>query len=309
MAKPRVYELAKVLNVDSKTVLEKLKDMGEFVKSASSTIEPPVARRLKAEFAKDNAKGDSKPVQQRRPAAPSAPASASSSAPTPAAPARQASPASAHQQAPTPGAPTPRPQGGARPGMPTPGRHGQNDNRENGRDNREGRENGRQSRPNDRRNNDRRNNQGRPNNSQPVQHQNNRGNASAPRPHAQGGAGANGGNAASNAIPRPHAQGPRPGNNPFSRKQGMHTPTPGDIPRPHPMARPTADNGRGGRPGRPGQGQGQGRASVAVVRAKVVRAVRVPASGATTVRVRAAAPRVPVRAAHAAASVGPRRRQ
>ena len=54
MAKPRVYELAKVLNVDSKTVLEKLKDMGEFVKSASSTIEPPVARRLKAEFAKDN---------------------------------------------------------------------------------------------------------------------------------------------------------------------------------------------------------------------------------------------------------------
>lgn len=264
MAKPRVYELAKVLNVDSKTVLEKLKDMGEFVKSASSTIEPPVARRLKAEFAKDNAKGDSKPVQQRRPAAPSAPASTSSSAPTPAAPARQASPASAHQQAPTPGAPTPRPQGGARPGMPTPGRHGQNDNRENGRDNREGRENGRQSRPNDRRNNDRRNNQGRPNNGQPVQHQNNRGNASAPRPHAQGGAGANGGNAASNAIPRPHAQGPRPGNNPFSRKQGMHTPTPGDIPRPHPMARPTADNGRGGRPGRPGQwghnrpGQGGG---------------------------------------------------
>ena len=68
MAKPRVYELAKVLNVDSKTVLEKLKDMGEFVKSASSTIEPPVARRLKAEFAKDNAKGDSKPVQPRRPA-------------------------------------------------------------------------------------------------------------------------------------------------------------------------------------------------------------------------------------------------
>lgn len=43
---------------------------------------------------------------------------------------------------------------------------------------------------------------------------------------------------------------------------------------------------------------------MAVVRAKVVRAVRVPASGATTVRVRAVAPRVPVRAAHAAASVG-----
>ncbi|MDK7181623.1 hypothetical protein QP446_12840, partial [Corynebacterium riegelii] len=81
--------------------------------------------------------------------------------------------------------------------------------------------------------------------------QNNRGGQGGPRPTA-------GGNA-SNAIPRPHAQGPRPGNNPFSRKQGMHSPTPGDIPRPHPMARPTTEGGRGGRPGRPGQGQGQGR--------------------------------------------------
>ncbi len=59
MAKPRVYELAKDLNVDSKTVLEKLKDMGEFVKSASSTIEPPVARRLKAAF--DRTISDAKP--------------------------------------------------------------------------------------------------------------------------------------------------------------------------------------------------------------------------------------------------------
>ena len=41
MAKARVYELAKELGVDSKTVLEKLKDMGEFVKSASSTVEAP----------------------------------------------------------------------------------------------------------------------------------------------------------------------------------------------------------------------------------------------------------------------------
>ena len=116
MAKPRVYELAKVLNVDSKTVLEKLKDMGEFVKSASSTIEPPVARRLKAEFAKDNAKGDSKPVQQRPHGRTLAPGFhfifRTDSGPLPA---RQASPASAHQQAPTPGAPTPRPQGGAPP--------------------------------------------------------------------------------------------------------------------------------------------------------------------------------------------------
>src|SRR5262245_22635625 len=46
--KPRVHEIAKELGVESKTVLAVLKDMGEFVKSASSTIEPPVARRLRA---------------------------------------------------------------------------------------------------------------------------------------------------------------------------------------------------------------------------------------------------------------------
>ena len=51
MAKPRVYEIAKDLGLDSKTVLEKLKDMGEFVKSASSTVEPPVERKLKAALA------------------------------------------------------------------------------------------------------------------------------------------------------------------------------------------------------------------------------------------------------------------
>ena len=47
MAKVRVYELAKELGVESKTVLSMLKDMGEFVRSASSTVEAPVERRLK----------------------------------------------------------------------------------------------------------------------------------------------------------------------------------------------------------------------------------------------------------------------
>jgi len=47
VSKVRVYELAKELGYDSKTVLATLQDMGEFVRSASSTIEPPVARRLK----------------------------------------------------------------------------------------------------------------------------------------------------------------------------------------------------------------------------------------------------------------------
>jgi translation initiation factor IF-2 len=49
--KARVHELAKELGVQSKTVLAKLKDMGEFVKSASSTVEAPVARRLREEMA------------------------------------------------------------------------------------------------------------------------------------------------------------------------------------------------------------------------------------------------------------------
>ena len=48
MANPRVHEIANELGIDSKIALEKLKDMGEFVKSASSSIAPPVARRLKA---------------------------------------------------------------------------------------------------------------------------------------------------------------------------------------------------------------------------------------------------------------------
>ncbi len=46
MAKVRVYELAKELGLESKDLLKKLNDMGEFVRSASSTIEPPVVRRL-----------------------------------------------------------------------------------------------------------------------------------------------------------------------------------------------------------------------------------------------------------------------
>ena len=44
MAKVRVYELAKELGVESKTLLNHLKEQGEFVRSASSTIEPPVVR-------------------------------------------------------------------------------------------------------------------------------------------------------------------------------------------------------------------------------------------------------------------------
>ncbi|MBV9012499.1 MAG: translation initiation factor IF-2 [Pseudonocardiales bacterium] len=51
--KARVHELAKELGVTSKDVLKKLADLGEYVKSASSTVEAPVARKLRDSFPAD----------------------------------------------------------------------------------------------------------------------------------------------------------------------------------------------------------------------------------------------------------------
>jgi len=53
MANPRVHEVAAELGIDSKIALAKLKDMGEFIKSASSSIPPPLARRLKYTLERD----------------------------------------------------------------------------------------------------------------------------------------------------------------------------------------------------------------------------------------------------------------
>ncbi|MBV9823315.1 MAG: translation initiation factor IF-2 N-terminal domain-containing protein, partial [Actinobacteria bacterium] len=73
--KARVHELAKELGVPSKEVLAKLNELGEFVKSASSTVEPPVARRLREAF----------PAAAKAAPAKSAPAKAAPApAPTPA---------------------------------------------------------------------------------------------------------------------------------------------------------------------------------------------------------------------------------
>ncbi|MBO3731193.1 translation initiation factor IF-2 [Glycomyces niveus] len=85
-AKPRVHELAKELGTTSKELLARLGDMGEFVKSASSTVEAPVARRLRQEY--DAAQG-----------AQSAPAP--KSAPTPE-PAKAAAPKGPRPAAPSP---------------------------------------------------------------------------------------------------------------------------------------------------------------------------------------------------------------
>jgi translation initiation factor IF-2 len=50
VAKTRVHELAKTYGIESKEVLEKLKELGEFVKSPSSTIELPVEMKFKKAY-------------------------------------------------------------------------------------------------------------------------------------------------------------------------------------------------------------------------------------------------------------------
>jgi translation initiation factor IF-2 len=49
-AKPRVHEIASELKLDSKVLIGTIRDMGEHVKGPSSSIEPPVARRLRTAF-------------------------------------------------------------------------------------------------------------------------------------------------------------------------------------------------------------------------------------------------------------------
>ncbi|GAA1872605.1 translation initiation factor IF-2 [Myceligenerans crystallogenes] len=65
MAKVRVYELAKELGVESKALLAELKSAGEYVRSASSTLEAPVARRMRDKFTDAGTSGAKK---QARPA-------------------------------------------------------------------------------------------------------------------------------------------------------------------------------------------------------------------------------------------------
>ncbi|MGO1740030.1 MAG: translation initiation factor IF-2 N-terminal domain-containing protein, partial [Actinomycetaceae bacterium] len=90
MAKVRVHELAKELGVDSKTVMTTLREQGEFVKSASSTVEAPVIRRLKEHF-EANPPAPKKAPAAKKPAAGSG-GSSSGSTPKPGASAKPAAP-------------------------------------------------------------------------------------------------------------------------------------------------------------------------------------------------------------------------
>ncbi|SDU37057.1 translation initiation factor IF-2 [Gordonia westfalica] len=126
--KARVHELAKELGVTSKQVLERLKEQGEFVKSASSTVEAPVARRLRESFpgqdggAKDG--GSSSAPSPRQSAKPGPkPSAAPKPGAAPAAPAAERPAPGPQTGAPQTSAPqTSAPRTGApKPGGPKPG--------------------------------------------------------------------------------------------------------------------------------------------------------------------------------------------
>src|SRR5690625_500544 len=195
----RVHSVAKQLGITSREALSKLEEIGEFVSSASSTIEPPVVKRLKAEFADAAPAEKPKPAakkpksQAKKPAAPKAekPAAAEQETkpaapkPGPKAPTPQevASPAAAETPAPAkpepkpaakpatpkPGAAKPAPKPGPKPAAPRPGNN-------------------------------------------PFQSKED---TATPRPAPRGG-------------------GPRPGNNPFAPQQGMRQDQRGGGPRPAP---------------------------------------------------------------------------
>ena len=138
MAQPRVHEFAKEVGVPSKEVIAKLKDMGEFVKSSSSTLNPMVLKKLRAEFpaaaAKPAAKAAAPAESAAKPApkpAAAKPAAKPAAAPKPAAakpaakpaPRPAATPAAAESAAPKPAAakPAAKPAAAPKPGGPRPG--------------------------------------------------------------------------------------------------------------------------------------------------------------------------------------------
>jgi translation initiation factor IF-2 len=127
VAKVRVYELAKEFGVESKAVMAKLQEMGEFVRSASSTIEAPVVRRLKDEFSAQQPKAGGNGQRRAQPAGPPQPAAPrpapASAAPASAAPAAVADSGTVNGSAPAaPAAPvSPAPSASPAPTGPSAG--------------------------------------------------------------------------------------------------------------------------------------------------------------------------------------------
>ncbi len=245
MAKTRVHELAKEFGVESKFVLEKLKEMGEFVKSASSTVEPPVEMRFKKQYGEElKAASAAAPAADAASEAPADKPAAKKAAPKPGpkpapvaetpapaeAPAAPAAPAAEQPAAPAAPAARPGPKPGPKPAAEQPAPR-----------------------------------------SEPEP------------PSAPAAPAAKAPSPAPRPVGRPGA--PRPGNNPFASSQGMgsrpapRTPSSDDnrpprppagggdarpgMPRPNPAMMPKSPaafgNGPGARPARGGPGGGPGR--------------------------------------------------
>ncbi|ACZ22260.1 bacterial translation initiation factor 2 (bIF-2) [Sanguibacter keddieii DSM 10542] len=106
--------------MESKTIMTKLTELGEFVRSASSTIEPPVVRKLRDAFPAAQQDGAAKPAASK-PSGPR-PGKPAPAAPAPSAPVEQAAPAAAPAapSAPAPAAPAPAPAAPAAESTPAP---------------------------------------------------------------------------------------------------------------------------------------------------------------------------------------------
>ncbi|KQN98709.1 translation initiation factor IF-2 [Arthrobacter sp. Leaf234] len=126
MAKVRVHELAKELGITSKDAVAKLQELGEFVRSASSTIEAPVVKKLRGAFPDA---GGAKTAPAPAPSRPSAPtpsgpkpgaAQAAPEAPAPAAPAAPVAPAAPAAAAPAAPQASPFSNGAAPADVPAP---------------------------------------------------------------------------------------------------------------------------------------------------------------------------------------------
>ncbi|ODT27116.1 MAG: translation initiation factor IF-2, partial [Microbacterium sp. SCN 70-27] len=226
-----MHEIASEIGVDSKVALAKLKELGEYVKSPSSTIAPPVARKLRAALEAD---GAAKPAEAAKSASP-APRPASGARPGPAKPAaptpgpaaaKQAEPAGAETPAATPAAAAPAASAptasapaatAATPAAPAAAKSEGGDAPASG--------------------------------AAPT--------PGAPRPGGTPRPGNNPFASAQGMGQRP--AGPRPGNNPFASAQGMgQRPSPGNIPRPQ-APRPGAPRPGAPRPGGAGRPGGGGR--------------------------------------------------
>jgi len=244
LSKVRVSALAKELGVTSKVLLERLNEMGEYVKSASSTVEAPVVRRVKEKFPSQPAEAAPVKAAPAKPAAAksASPAPAAPAAPAPAAPAAAAPSASAPAPAAAPSAPSPGPARPAAPAPATPSAPAPAAPAAAATPAAPTREEGQAGAP-------------------------------APRPATRPGQPRPGNNpfAASQGMGRPPREprdggapggAPRPGNNPFAASQGMPRPPAG---RGAPGPRTGAPGAAGPRPGgpRPSPGMMPGRSAVA----------------------------------------------